>query len=240
MPSTESGDRVYAIGDIHGRYDLLTSLMDQIGEHAGALPPSRSLHIVMLGDIIDRGPQSAAALELLYDLQKTSDRVVVLLGNHEEAMLQALEGSTESLRGWMNVGGDATVRSFGLDPYQRDDDPRDYIRKLRAAVPREWVAWLKRLPLFARSGDYFFCHAGIRPGVALRRQTRSDLLWIREDFLDDEADHGAVIVHGHSIEPEVTIRANRIGIDTGAYRTGVLTALYLEGEQRGVISTQAA
>jgi serine/threonine protein phosphatase 1 len=99
---------------------------------------------------------------------------------------------------------------------------------------------LKRLPLFARSGDYFFCHAGVRPGVALRRQTRNDLLWIREDFLTDESEHGAVIVHGHSIETEVTIRSNRIGIDTGAYRTGVLTALYLEGEQREIIAAKAA
>jgi serine/threonine protein phosphatase 1 len=139
----------------------------------------------------------------------------------------------------MGVGGDMTVRSFGLEPYSRSDDARDYIRRLRSVVPREWVSWLKRLPLFARSGDYFFCHAGVRPGVPLRRQVRNDLLWIREDFLDDDADHGAIIVHGHSIEPEVAIRANRIGIDTGAYRTGVLTALYLDGDKRDIISTKA-
>ena len=236
MPSTESGDRVYAVGDVHGRYDLLRILLDRIGEHSTVLPPTESLHLVFLGDIVDRGPESAQVVEFLHRLQTQTDRAIVLLGNHEEAMLQALDGNTDVLRDWMGVGGAATVRSFGLEPFKRGGDAAAYIRELRAAVPREWVAWLRRLPLFARSGDYYFCHAGVRPGIALRRQTRADLLWIRDDFLDDEQYHGAVIVHGHSIEPQVEMRSNRIGVDTGAYRTGVLTALYLEGEQREVIS----
>lgn len=238
MPSTQPGDRVYAVGDIHGRYDLLRALLDRIGDHAAALPPSESLHVVFLGDIVDRGPDSLKVLEFLYDLQSKSDRVVVLLGNHEDAMLQALDGDPAMLRDWMRVGGAATVRSFGLEPFVPGEDAGRYLRQLRAAVPREWAAWLKRLPLTARSGDYLFCHAGVRPGVALRRQTRNDLLWIRDDFLDDPRDHGAVIVHGHSIEPEALIRANRIGIDTGAYRTGELTALYLEGEKQELLSAK--
>jgi serine/threonine protein phosphatase 1 len=236
LPSTDPGDRVYAVGDVHGRFDLLQLLLDRIGEHAAALPPSESLHILFLGDIVDRGPQSFQVMETLHRLETGSDGVVVLLGNHEEAMLQALDGKTDVLRDWMKVGGAATVRSFGLEPFHRGDDAGDYLRRLRAAVPREWVAWLRRLPLTARSGDYLFCHAGIRPGVALRRQTRNDLLWIREDFLGDTRDHGAVIVHGHSVEPQVALRANRIGIDTGAYKTGELTALYLEGDKQEVLS----
>lgn len=240
LPSTEAGERIYAVGDVHGRYDLLRALLDRIGAHTGALPPARSLHIVFLGDIVDRGPQSLEVMELLHDLQSKTDRVLVLLGNHEEAMLQAIGGDVEMLGDWMKVGGAATVRSFGLEPFRRGDDAADYLRRLRAAVPREWVAWLRKLPLTAQSGDYFFCHAGIRPGVALRRQARGDLLWIREDFLDDERPHGAVIVHGHSIEPKVEIRANRIGIDTGAYRTGALTALYLEDDRQEVLSTTLA
>jgi len=240
LPRTDKGGRVYAIGDIHGRYDLLTELLDRVGEHSAALPPSQSLHIVFLGDIIDRGPQSAQALELIFDLQSKSDNVILLLGNHEEAMLHALDGSVDSLRGWMGVGGDATVRSFGLEPWRRDEDPVGYLRRLRGVIPREWVGWLKRLPLSARSGDYFFCHAGVRPGVSLRRQLRQDLLWIREDFLDDPAYHGAIIVHGHSVEQAVSIRHNRIGIDTGAYHTGVLTALYLEDTRQEIISTGSA
>lgn len=238
MPRTQPGERIYAVGDVHGRYDLLRALLDQIGAHCAALPPAQSLHVVFLGDIIDRGPQSFEVLELLHDLQSKSERVVVLLGNHEEAMLQALDGKANMLRDWMRVGGAATVQSFGLEPFDSATDSSDYLRAMRAVVPREWVAWMKRLPLTAQSGDYLFCHAGIRPGVPLRRQVRDDLLWIRDDFLDDERSHPLVIVHGHSIEQSVEIRSNRIGIDTGAYRTGTLTALYLEDDKQEVISVR--
>ncbi|MEP9401769.1 metallophosphoesterase family protein [Sphingomonas sp. VNH70] len=239
MPSTDSGERIYAVGDIHGRYDLLRQMIDRIGEHSATLPPPRSLHIVFIGDLIDRGRQSAQVLEFLHDLQTRSDRVIVLLGNHEEAMLRALDGDVATLRGWMGVGGRETLESFGIAPLEEGEDVRDFLRRMRAAIPRRWVQWLQRLPLTARSGDYFFCHAGIRPGVPLRRQAREDLLWIRDDFLEDERAHGAVIVHGHSIEPSVQLRANRIGIDTGAYRTGVLSAVYLEGERSEVLSVRA-
>ncbi|WP_315764576.1 metallophosphoesterase family protein [Sphingomonas sp. Y38-1Y] len=238
MPSTDLGERIYAVGDVHGRYDLLTAILDRIATHSASLPPAKSFHIIFLGDLVDRGPDSARVLGLLYDLQRQTDRIVVLAGNHEEAMLQAIDGDPEHLRIWMGVGGAQTVRSFELSPYRRGDDARDYARRLRSAIPRDWVSWLKRLPITARSGDYFFCHAGVRPGVALRRQTRTDLLWIRDDFLDDPSDHGAVIVHGHSVEPEVSIRANRIGIDTGAYRSGVLTALYLEGDRQETLEAR--
>jgi len=236
LPTTESGERIYAVGDVHGCYELLCGLLDRIGEHHSALPSTSALHIVFLGDIVDRGPDSRKVIDLLYDLQQRTERVVVLLGNHEEAMLQALGGDVEMLSSWMKVGGAATVRSFGLEPFHRGDDAADYLRRLRATIPAEWIAWLRRLPLTARSGDYFFCHAGIRPGVSLRKQSRTDLLWIRDDFLDDERWHGAVIVHGHSIEPLVEFRSSRIGIDTGAYRTGELTALYLENERCEVLS----
>lgn len=240
MPNTESGERIYAVGDVHGCYDLLRDLLDRIGEHHSALPPASALHIVFLGDIVDRGPDSRKVMELLYDLQQRSARIVVLLGNHEEAMLQALGGDLDMLSSWMKVGGAATVRSFGLEPFHRGDDAADYLRRLRATIPSEWIAWLRALPLTARSGDYFFCHAGIRPGVALRRQSRDDLLWIRDEFLDDERSHGAMIVHGHSIDPLVEFRPNRIGIDTGAYRTGELTALYLQDERYEVLSVGRA
>lgn len=236
MPSTDSGERIYAVGDIHGRYDLLRRIVDLIGDHSAALPPPKSLHIVFIGDLIDRGPHSAQVVEFLHDLQSRSDRVIVLQGNHEEAMLRALDGDAATLRGWLNVGGRETLRSFGVEPPEDSEDIRDFLRRARAAIPRRWVLWLQRLPLTARSGDYFFCHAGIRPGVALRRQVREDLLWIRDDFLEDQREHGAVIVHGHSIEPSVQMRSNRIGIDTGAYRTGILSALYLEGERSEVLS----
>lgn len=240
MPRTELGERIYAIGDVHGCYDLLRDLLDRIGEHHEALAPTTALHIVFLGDIVDRGPDSYKVLELLFDLQAQTDRIVVLLGNHEEAMLQALGGDLEMLSNWMKIGGAPTARSFGLEPLRRGEDAAEYLYRLRAAIPAPWIAWLQRLPLTARSGDYLFCHAGIRPGVSLRRQARADLLWIRDDFLDDNRSHGAVIVHGHSIEAQVEIRPNRIGIDTGAYRTGELTALYLEDDRYEVLSVTRA
>lgn len=236
MPRTDSGERIYAIGDIHGRYDLLRRLLDRVGEHAQALPPSESLHIVFLGDLVDRGPDSAKVVDFLYDLQQSTDQVIVLMGNHEEAMVQALEGDTGVLQRWLGVGGAETLQSYGVRLPDARDDLRRYTRYLQASLPAQQVRWLRSLPLTARSGDYFFCHAGIRPGVPLPRQAREDLLWIRHDFVDDEADHGAVIVHGHTIERDVTIRPNRIGIDTGAYCHGILTALYLEDERQEVIS----
>jgi serine/threonine protein phosphatase 1 len=136
------------------------------------------------------------------------------------------------------VGGAETLTSYGLRLPEPRDDLRRYVRYLLGSLPAEQMRWLRRLPLTAQSGDYFFCHAGIRPGVPLARQSRDDLLWIRDDFIDDAADHGAVIVHGHTIEPNVTMRANRIGIDTGAYRHGVLTALYLEDDRQEIISAK--
>ncbi len=236
MPSTDSGERIYAIGDIHGRSDLLQQLLAKIGDHSRALPPARSLYVVLVGDLVDRGPDSAGVLEMLFNLQRDNAQLVVLPGNHEDAMLEAIDGDPVAMRRWLAVGGAATMRSFGIDP-DSGEDPRDLVRRLRAAVPREWVAWLRRLPMSVQSGDYYFVHAGIRPGIPLRRQVRTDMLWIREDFLDDPRDHGAVIVHGHSISPEVEFRRNRIGIDTGAYRTGVLSAVYLEGDRQEVIDT---
>lgn len=236
MPSTDSGERIYAIGDIHGRYDLLQLLIERIGEHSRALPPVRALYIVLIGDLVDRGPQSAEVLAMLYDLQRRNGDVIVLLGNHEEAMLQALDGDIDALRRWLKVGGDTTLASFGVGPMQRDQDVHDYLALMRRAVPKAWVVWLRHLPLSVRSGDYYFVHAGVRPGVALDRQVRNDMLWIRDDFLTDERDFGAVVVHGHSITRDVDIRRNRICIDTGAYRTGLLSAIYLEGEKRGVLA----
>lgn len=236
MPSTAPGERIYAVGDIHGRLDLLRELLDRMGEHSSALPPAKALHIVFLGDLIDRGPDSAKVLELLYDLQLQTDRVVVLAGNHEDALLRALDGDVNLLKIWLAVGGKETLESFGLAPPAPDEDLRAYLHQIVTAIPRSWLNWLRRLPITAQSGDYFFCHAGIRPGQALRRQTREDLLWIRDEFLDDSRNHGCVVVHGHSIEPQVEFRPNRIGIDTGAYRTGVLTALYLDGTDREVLS----
>jgi serine/threonine protein phosphatase 1 len=239
-PLTDRGDRVYVIGDVHGRYDLLCELMDKLEEHSARLPHPGSLHVILLGDLVDRGPASADVVRLAYETSRQNSHVVTLLGNHEELMIRALDNEPGYMRTWMRVGGAETLRSFGVEPPERGADPTLAIAKARAAIPREWLDWLRKRPLTARSGDYLFCHAGIRPGVALKRQTRADLLWIRDEFLEDRGDHGVVVVHGHSVEAAVEMRHNRIGIDTGAYKTGMLSALYLEGDRQQVLSVQGA
>jgi serine/threonine protein phosphatase 1 len=235
LPSTDAGDRIYAVGDVHGRFDLLEALMEKIGEHHSKMRPVPGLHIIFLGDLIDRGPDSLKVLDYLAQAQRRIPGMIVLLGNHEEVLLRVLDGDQRQLRQWLSFGGAQTLESLGVRVPGKEDDLEECIAAIRRALPSSIVSWLRRLPLTAHSGDYFFCHAGVRPGVALKRQKREDLLWIREDFLSDRSAHGAVVVHGHSIHPEVDMQANRIGIDTGAYTTGVLTALYLEGDRREVL-----
>jgi serine/threonine protein phosphatase 1 len=237
QPSTEAGDRIYAIGDVHGRHDLLAELLERIEAHSAALPAPRNLHIIQLGDLIDRGPDSAKVLRYVQKVQQRTERFIVLQGNHEILMLRALAGETGLLRAWMRTGGRQTLESFGITPPERGADEAEAIAQIKRVLPAGLLDWLQRLPLTAQSGDYFFCHAGIRPGVSLKRQSRDDLLWIRDQFLEDTTPHPAVIVHGHTVTPEVDVRANRIGIDTGAYESGVLTALYLEGTRREFIAT---
>ncbi|MFZ2994701.1 metallophosphoesterase family protein [Sphingobium sp.] len=239
-PSTQRGERIYVVGDVHGRVDLMRALFERIENHLSALPGNRTVHLVLLGDLIDRGPDSAGVLRFLYNAQKHTDMLVILRGNHEDMMLRAIEGEPGVMRAWMRMGGDATLRSFGIEPPESDADIMPAARALATAIPRPMLDWLRSLPLTAQSGDYLFCHAGIRPGVAIKRQSREDLLWIREEFLSDTTNHGVVVVHGHSIATKVEMRPNRIGIDTGAYRTGVLTALYLEDAVREIIAVGPA
>ncbi len=237
-PSTQAGERIYAIGDVHGRFDLLARLLQKIEDHHAALPTPQQTHVVILGDMVDRGPQSADVLSHLFQAQKQNSDIVVLLGNHEDLMLRALAKQPGLLRAWLRIGGDETLRSFGIEPPGASDISVDFVDTILRIIPTEIRNWLSSLPVSARSGDYFFCHAGLRPGIALKRQTRADMLWIRDEFLNDNSSHGVVVVHGHSIETEVEIRGNRIGLDSGAYRTGILTAIYLEGTKRELINVQ--
>ena len=236
QPATAPGERVYAVGDVHGRADLLQEMLAIVARHAASLRPVARTQLVFVGDIIDRGPDSRKALALFNDARHRMPELVTLLGNHEEMLLRSLAGDETALRSWMRHGGAETVVSFGLAPLAEDADAVPYIAALRRAVPAEWVDWLKTWPLTARSGDYFICHAGVKPGIALNRQARRDLLWARDGFVDNLHDHGSVIVHGHTISAEVEVRPNRIGIDTGAYRTGMLSAVCLEGTSVDVLT----
>lgn len=238
-PATEDGERIYAIGDVHGRVDLLRDLLARIDAFDADLPEPSSRHVVLLGDIVDRGPASREVIGLLHATAGDSDRMTVLQGNHEHMMVMALTGHSRVMLPWLRMGGDETLRSFGVDP-KAFKTHEELIEAALDVVPGEWINWLRMLPTTARSGDYFFCHAGVRPGVPIDRQKAEDILWIRQEFLRSRRSHGVMVVHGHSVETKVEMRPNRIGIDTGAYRTGVLTALYLEGTERGLIVTQEA
>ena len=232
------GKRIYAIGDIHGRIDLLDDLIARIDADDAARPPA-DVEWIVLGDLIDRGPNSAEVVERLLTLSETRGNIRFILGNHEEVFLQAMHGDLEALRLFARIGGRETIVSYGVS--EHDFERSDYdelFDLLNARVPARHLAFLDAFERMIERGDYAFVHAGIRPGVALTSQSGSDLRWIRSSFLNHEGEFGAMVVHGHTISDDVEIRHNRIGIDTGAYASGRLTALGLEGGERWFLATE--
>jgi serine/threonine protein phosphatase 1 len=219
--------RIYAVGDIHGCADLLTNVFSRIDADRAASPSSRSIEI-FLGDLIDRGPASRKVIELLTERAGRRE-IVCLKGNHEDLALRFL-ADPSLFPTWAKLGGRETLMSYGLTPLVRGfDEQAALARAFGAALPPAHRGFLMGLPVFYVCGDFLFVHAGIKPGVALDRQRELDLLWIRDEFLDWDAPFDKMIVHGHTpvIEPE--LRHNRINIDTGAYATGKLTCLRIEG-----------
>jgi serine/threonine protein phosphatase 1 len=236
-PRGKPGARAYAVGDIHGRLDLLEELIGRI-EADAATRAARKTWAIFLGDLIDRGRDSAGVIERLRTWRPAGIHPVFLAGNHEEVFLDILSGNPEFLANWLKFGGAECAASYGVDPDRlRRIDEQEAVALLRSKVPRAHRDFLAGFADTFRFGDYLFVHAGIRPGVAVEEQARADLRWIRHPFLADAQDHGCVVVHGHTISKGVDERANRIGIDTGAYRTGILTALAVEGEARWYIAT---
>lgn len=230
------GQRVYAVGDIHGRLDLFEQLIAGINQDDSNLPQAETT-LILLGDLVDRGPDSAGVVALAMELQKSSN-MRVLAGNHEEMFLRAFK-SSEVLRSFLRHGGRETLLSYGYDRQELVEDDFDEVqKKIAKLVPASDRNFLQSCEEQVTIGDYLFVHAGIAPGVAHDQQKRSDLLWIREPFLSSEDSHGAVVVHGHTIIKEPEDRGNRIGIDTGAYYSGRLTALALEGTQRRYIEAR--
>lgn len=222
------GWRIYAIGDIHGRLDLLETLLATVYDDITARPCPTPL-LVFLGDYIDRGAESAGVLDRLVELREIWP-VQCLTGNHEGYLLRFLE-DPGFYPDWIAVGGRETIRSYGLEAPSRPSS-RDLAR-LRgdlAETTRRHAAFLSSLTSSFSIGDYFFCHAGVRPGVPLAWQTPDDLVMIREPFLSHGEDFGKLIVHGHTVSETPTVQVNRIGIDTGAYMTARLTCLVAETE----------
>ena len=235
LPAVAADARLYAVGDIHGRVDLLRALNRLIQEDASARRAPRNV-VVYLGDYIDRGDSSREVIDCLLDEPLPGFEHVHIRGNHEDSLVQFLSDLMVG-PAWLSYGGIATLRSYGITAPTSD---RDLVRvqgELRAALPPRHLDFMRRLTLSHVEGDYYFTHAGVRPGVALADQAPDDLLWIRDEFLTSNADFGKIVVHGHSITDAPDMRRNRIGIDTGAYASGTLTCLVLQGEEASFLQT---
>lgn len=226
-----AGYRVYAVGDVHGELQLLDRMIELVERDIAARGSRRNV-LVFLGDLIDRGPDSAGVVERLMNYRSAEIRTVFIAGNHEEVLLRILAGEDELVPGWLRFGGLECAVSYGLGKDVAALPAAAAAERIRAAVPAEHRVFLERFVDSFRAGDYLYVHAGIRPGIPLDRQSPEDLRWIRAPFLDWLGRHEAVIVHGHTISADIEERDERIGIDTGAYRFGVLTALAVEGRKR--------
>lgn len=234
------GERVYAIGDVHGRVDLLDRLLGKIDADSEARGKA-DCWTIFLGDLINRGPDSRAVLERGMALARSKRACIFLLGNHEEMLLRLWRGESRVAGGFLNFGGDKTLISYGLGEAEAaalsHKSVEEIVQIVRRLIPEVHIRFLERFGNLCRFGDYVFVHAGVRPGIAIEDQDGLDLRWIRRDFTQSTSDFGAMIIHGHSMVKKPAIRANRIGIDTGAYASGVLTAIGLQGTERWFLTS---
>lgn len=239
-PRVPSGARVYAIGDIHGRADLLEQMFKRIDSDFTQAPVSQRIE-VLLGDYVDRGPDSRRVLELLIERGRPhlvgrdrKQQTIFLKGNHEALLIDFMT-QPSTLDDWQRLGGLETLMSYGLAPHINKRMQTELAMAFDKALPPSHRRFLDDLKLSFVCGDYFFVHAGVRPGVALEKQRQEDMLWIRQDFLFCEEDFGKIVVHGHTPVPQPEIRSNRINIDTGAYATGRLSCLVLEADKMRIL-----
>lgn len=237
LPRVPDDVRVYAIGDIHGCDHEFAVLLDKIeADHAQRSAKRRIF--VLLGDLVDRGPDSAGVVERARQLADGPDEVRLIAGNHEEMLLTSCDGDMKGLKLFARNGGRETAESYGIDAATWNAADFDQLQVLlHEAVPMAHREFLKKMEEVVVIGDYAFVHAGIRPGVGLADQKGEDLRWIRDRFLSDGTAHEKFIVHGHTITPEIDEQPNRLGIDTGAYASGTLTAVALEGDRRWFLQT---
>lgn len=237
-PQIPAGIRAYAIGDIHGRADLLDQLMGQIAADRDACNPEHAV-LIFLGDYVDRGLNSREVLDYLIGRVPSGFEAHFLLGNHEASVLSFLKDPVGG-QAWLDYGGVETLLSYGVRVEhgpKSEDGLGQLCKSFAARLPERHKAFLEGLEPYFELGDFLFVHAGVRPGVPLDKQRPYDLMWIREEFLESTADHGHIVVHGHTPQNEPDLQPNRIGIDTGAYLTGRLTALILEKGHYGFLTT---
>lgn len=225
------GQLVYAIGDIHGCYLLLRDLLARIAADAEATAQGRRPIVILLGDLIDRGPHSAQVVEAVAWLLRFHPfEVRLLMGNHERAMLTFIDHPEDAAE-WLSFGGDATLLSYGVEPPPPGAAPADLIAArdaLLQCMPATHLLCLQQALPMLELGDYAFVHAGIRPGKPITEQEEADVLWIGAEFTASTESFDRIVVHGHSITDDADLAGNRIGIDTGAYRSGILTAVRIE------------
>jgi serine/threonine protein phosphatase 1 len=235
-PPSTHGALVYAVGDIHGRADLLEPLLASV--QADALQAGAAPTIVFVGDYVDRGAGSRQVVDLVCALQDAGEATVhALRGNHDDCLVRFLH-EPEFGPNWAKIGGTATLASYGVDPPAAMAPVEAWTEAsaaLNAALPQRHHTFFKGLQLHVRQGDYLFVHAGVRKGVGIEKQTPEDLMWIRDEFLDAEWPSEQVVVHGHTPADEAFVGEHRIGIDTGAYATGVLSAIKLQGTARALL-----
>lgn len=236
-PSGKPGARAYAIGDIHGCLEQAERLLALI-EADNAERADAETYVVFLGDLIDRGPDSKGVIELAMNFPYEFAKPLFIMGNHEEMMVRGLMGEPELLSGWLEHGGFACAESYGVPrSHLQGQDAEAMEHILRSAIPRSHALFLKDFLEYVQFGDYVFTHAGIRPGVPLAEQSARELRWIRDPFLEYEGDHGVVVVHGHTVSDEVVVKSNRIGLDTGVYKSGRLSAICIENTHTSFVAT---
>lgn len=236
--SLQKGKRIYAIGDIHGRLDLFEAMIAAIEADDASAPVSDST-VMLLGDLVDRGPETAGVIARARQWQQQRN-VRILSGNHEELFLRSLE-DIEYFRHFIRHGGRETMLSYGLSAQAYNDATLTEAHQLlRQIVPAGDIAFLQSFEDMVQVDDYLFVHAGIDPALPLEEQTPAVLRWIREPFLSYTKPHGFIVVHGHTITDEPQDLSNRIGVDTGAYRSGRLTAVALEGSEKRFLQVTVA
>jgi len=236
-PSVPAGLRIYAIGDVHGRLDLLDRLLETIHGDASRARDQTAIR-VFLGDYIDRGPDSAGVIARLTELQERDPHAIFLRGNHEQMLLDFLN-DPNCYQAWCKLGGEQTLLSYDVMPplFEEESVSQDVHGAFSLALPKQHLKFIASTKYIHVEGDYLFVHAGIRPQTHLSEQDPQDLMWIREEFLSSSNKFEKIVVHGHSGQKTPAVRPNRIGIDTLAYKTGNLTALVLEGTKRRFITT---
>ena len=238
-PALPEGLLLYAVGDVHGRLDLLRHLLQQIEDDAAAHADARRRALVFVGDYVDRGPDSRGVVAELAAGPPQGFDTHFLKGNHEALLLDFLQHPWH-LEDWLINGGRATMESYGIDAQElarRGAAPEAWRQAFAEALPQSHLRFFRNLKLSVTFGDYLFVHAGVRPGVPFEGQSETDLIWIRSPFLNHAGSFGKIVVHGHTPEPLPVIKPNRIGIDTGAVFSDRLTALRLKGGARDFLHT---